>query len=146
MKYTKRILQFAKPHQKFLWGSMFFNILYSVLNIFSVGTMLPILGLMFGTVDKVDTSVPPQWNGNYGGYFSYLKDSAYYHIQLSIEQYGTVSVLAVLCSVTAVAFLLRNVFRYIGAFLLVNYRCLGGICARQHLEPSIQLQIGRAHV
>ena len=122
MKYTKRILQFAKPHQKFLWGSMFFNILYSVLNIFSVGTMLPILGLMFGTVDKVDTSVPPQWNGNYGGYFSYLKDSAYYHIQLSIEQYGTVSVLAVLCSVTAVAFLLRNVFRYIGAFLLVNYR------------------------
>jgi subfamily B ATP-binding cassette protein MsbA len=27
-----------------------------------------------------------------------------------------------LCAVTAVAFLLRNIFRYLGAYLLVNYR------------------------
>ncbi len=82
--------------------------------------MLPILGLMFGSVQKV--SQKPVWNGDYGKYFSYLKDSAYYSIQTNIDQYGAVKVLAVLCSVTAVAFLFRNIFRYIGAFLLVNYR------------------------
>lgn len=117
---TQRILHFAKPHQKYLWGSMIFNILYSLLNIFSVGTMLPILGLMFGSVQKV--SQKPVWDGEYVKYFSYLKDSAYYSIQSNIDQYGAVKVLAVLCSVTAFAFLLRNIFRYIGAFLLVNYR------------------------
>ena len=122
MKPRQRILHFAKPHQKFLWGSMFFNLMYSLLNIFSVGTMLPILGLMFGTVEKIDTSISPVWNGKLGDYFSYIKDFGYYKIQLSIEQNGAVSVLAVLCSVTAVAFLLRNIFRYLGAYLLVNYR------------------------
>ena len=101
---------------------MFFNLLYSLLNIFSVGTMLPILGLMFGTVEKVDTSKSPVWNGSFGDYFSYIKDLGYYKIQLNIEQHGAVSVLAVLCAVTAFAFLLRNIFRYLGAYLLVNYR------------------------
>lgn len=122
MKPFQRILHFAKPHQKYLWGSMFFNILYSLLNIFSVTTMLPILGLMFGTVAKVDLTKPPAWNGEFGSYFSYLKDSAYYSIQSAIEQNGAVQVLTILCAVTGVAFLLRNIFRYLGAFLLVNYR------------------------
>lgn len=101
---------------------MFFNIMYSVLNIFSVATMLPILGLMFGTVDKVDTSKVPVHSGRLVDFFGYAKDWAYYNIQKNIEDHGTVKVLAVLCAVTAVAFLLRNIFRYLGSYLLVNYR------------------------
>ena len=122
MKPLQRILSFAKPHQKYLFGSMFFNIMYSVLNIFSVATMLPILGLMFGTVDKVDTTKPPVNSGRLVDFFGYAKDWAYYTIQKNIDTYGTVKVLAILCAVTAVAFLLRNIFRYLGAYLLVNYR------------------------
>lgn len=120
MKPFQRILSFAKPHQKYLWGSMLFNILYSLLNIFSVGTMLPILALMFGTMHRMKEQ--PIWNGELGSYFSYAKDAAFYEIQHSMDVYGSVKVLAVLCSVTAFAFLLRNIFRYLGAFLLVNYR------------------------
>ncbi|MDO5616054.1 MAG: ABC transporter ATP-binding protein [Cruoricaptor ignavus] len=122
MKPLQRILHFAKPHQKYLYGSVFFNILYSVLNIFSVATMLPILGLMFGTVERVETKTEPQYSGGLVDFFGFAKDWAYYKIQLSIDQNGAVSVLAVLCSITALAFLLRNIFRYLGAFLLVNYR------------------------
>lgn len=122
MKPLDRILYFAKPHQRYLYLSILFNILYSVLNIFSVATMLPILGLMFGTMERVDTSVAPSYSGNIGDYFNYLKDLAYYSIQRSMDQYGAVQVLAVLCAITAGAFLLRNIFRYLGAFLLVNYR------------------------
>ena len=81
MKPLQRILSFAKPHQKYLFGSMFFNIMYSVLNIFSVATMLPILGLMFGTVDKVDTTKPPVNSGRLVDFFGYAKDWAYYTIQ-----------------------------------------------------------------
>ncbi|MDO4224628.1 MAG: ABC transporter ATP-binding protein [Bergeyella zoohelcum] len=122
MKPLQRILYFAKPHQKYLYLSVFFNVLYSALNIFSVATMLPILGLMFGTMDRIDTSVEPVYDGNFGNLFGHFKDLAYYKIQVSIDQYGAVKILAVLCSVTAFAFLLRNLFRYLGAFLLVNYR------------------------
>lgn len=122
MKPLQRILHFAKPHQKYLYLSIFFNILYSVLNIFSVATMLPILGLMFGTMERIDTTKEPVYSGKFADFFNYAKDWAYYKIQLSIDNYGAVKVLAMLCAITAFAFLLRNIFRYLGAFLLVNYR------------------------
>jgi len=122
MKPFQRILFFARPHKKYLFASIFFNIMYSVLNIFSVATMLPILGLMFGTVEKVDTSIKPVYSGRIVDFFGYAKDWAYYTIQTEIDKHGEVQVLAVLCAITAVAFLLRNIFRYLGAFLLVNYR------------------------
>lgn len=122
MKPLQRILHFAKPHQKYLYLSLFFNILYSVLNIFSVATMLPILGLMFGTMERIDTTKEPVYSGKFADFFDHAKDWAYYKIQLSIDNYGAVKVLAMLCAITAFAFLLRNIFRYLGAFLLVNYR------------------------
>ena len=122
MKPFQRIFFFAKPYQRFLFASIFFNIMYSVLNIFSVATMLPILGLMFGTVEKVDTSVAPKYSGRIVDFFGFAKDWAYYTIQTSIDKNGAVKVLAILCAITAVAFLLRNIFRYLGAYLLVNYR------------------------
>ena len=122
MKPYQRILGFAKPHQKYLWGSMFFNILYSLLQIFSIGTLLPILSIMFGTSDEIDTTKAPIWNGRLADYFAYVKDWAYYTIQVSIDEHGGIKVLAILCCMTAFAFLLRNIFRYIGSYLLVNYR------------------------
>lgn len=122
MKPLQRILYFARPHQKYLFGSIFFNILYSSLQIFSIVTMLPILRIIFKLDDSVDTSKVPVYDGHIGNYFEYLKELAYYKIQLQIDQDGGAYVLAVLCGITAVAFLLRNIFRYIGSFLLVNYR------------------------
>ncbi len=122
MKPFQRILSIARPHQRFLWGSMFFNILYSLLQIASIGTLLPILSVMFGTVEKVDTSKVPVWSGRIADYFAYVKDWAYYTIQINMDEHGGIKVLAVLCSITAIAFLLRNIFRYLGSYLLVNYR------------------------
>lgn len=122
MKPFQRIISIARPHQRFLWGSMFFNILYSLLQIASIGTLLPILSVMFGTSDKIDTSKAPMWSGRIADYFAYLKDWAYYTIQINMDEHGGIKVLAVLCSITAIAFLLRNIFRYLGSYLLVNYR------------------------
>lgn len=122
MKPLQRILYFARPHKNYLFGSIFFNILYSSLQIFSIVTMLPILRIIFKLDDSVDTSIAPVYDGHIGNYFEYLKQLVYYRIQLQIDQDGGAHVLAMLCGVTAVAFLLRNIFRYLGSFLLVNYR------------------------
>lgn len=122
MKPLQRILYFARPHQKYLFGSIVFNILYSSLQIFSIVTMLPILRIIFKLDDSVDTSKVPVYDGQIGNYFEYLKHLAYYKIQLQIDQDGGAHVLALLCGITAIAFLLRNIFRYLGSFLLVNYR------------------------
>ncbi|MEJ8605377.1 ABC transporter ATP-binding protein [Riemerella anatipestifer] len=121
MKPLHRILSFAKPHQKYLWGSMFFNILYSVLQIFSVLSMLPVLRIIL-RLDKIDTTKEPFYDGNISNYFGYLKDLVYYKIQIYNDIYGGSTVLAWVCVITGVAFLLRNISRYLGSFLLVNYR------------------------
>mgnify|MGYP003456080295 FL=1 len=122
MKPLKRILSIAKPHQRYLYGSILFNLLYSLLQIFSIVTMLPILRILFKLDKEVDTKNVPVYSGKFGVYFGYLKDMAYYKIQLNINEYGAIQVLAVLCGITAIAFLLRNLFRYLGSYLLVNYR------------------------
>ncbi|WP_018675068.1 ABC transporter ATP-binding protein [Riemerella columbina] len=121
MKPLRRIINFAKPHQKYLWGSMIFNILYSLLQIFSVLSMLPVLRIILN-LDKVDTTTHPMYDGYISSSFSYAKDLLYYKIQVYNDIYGGTTVLAWLCVITALAFFLRNLFRYLGSYLLVNYR------------------------
>ena len=120
MSPLKRILRIAKPHRKYLFSSIFFNLLYSFFQIFSIIVMLPVLQMIFNV--KTEKIEKPHFSGSFIKYFDYLKDLALYNIQEKIQENGPIKVLALLCIVTAVAFLLRNISRYLGAFSLVNYR------------------------
>lgn len=82
--------------------------------------MLPVLQMIFNVnTEKIQK---PIYSGELADYFKYLKNLAFYTIQESIAKHGSVKVLAALCIITAIAFLFRNISRYFGAFLLVNYR------------------------
>ena len=116
-------MAFANPHKKYIFASLLFNILYSVFQIASAGTILPVLGMLFGTINNKKTPIEPEYiGGGFSEYFSYLKDYAYYFIELKVHQHGALTVLAWLCIITAVAFLVRNLFRYIGSLMLIYYR------------------------
>ena len=122
MSAYKKILAFANPHKKYIFASLFFNILYSVFQIVSASTILPVLGMLLGTIKKTKTATEPEYSGKITEYFNYLKDYAYYFIELKVEQYGALTVLAWLCGVTAVAFFARNIVRYLGSLMLIYYR------------------------
>ena len=122
MNEYKKILQFARPHQKYIYGSLFFNLLYSVFQIASLGTILPVLGMLFGTIKPEKYKSPPVYSGEILDFFTYLKEYANYYVQSLVMQHGALQVLAWLCIVTAFMFLLRNLFRYLGSYLLINYR------------------------
>ncbi|ASW75118.1 antibiotic ABC transporter ATP-binding protein [Chryseobacterium piperi] len=122
MNEYKKILKFARPHQKYIYGSLFFNILYSVFQIASLGTILPVLGMLFGTIKPEKYESPPTYSGDILDLFSFLKEYSNYYVQSLVTDYGPLKVLAWLCIVTAFTFLLRNIFRYLGSFLLINYR------------------------
>ena len=122
MNPYRRILAFANPHKKYIFGSLFFNILYSVFQIASAGTILPVLGMLFGTIKNDKPLVEPVYSGNMSDYFSYLKDYAYYLVEVNAREHGALTVLAWLCVITAFAFLVRNIFRYIGSLMLIYYR------------------------
>jgi len=122
MNEYKKILRFARPHQKYIYGSLFFNIMYSVFQIASLGTILPVLGMLFGTIKPEKYETPPVYSGEITDFFPYLKEYSNYYVQTLVGQYGALTVLAWLCVITAFMFFLRNAFRYFGSFLLINYR------------------------
>jgi len=122
MNEYKKILKFAKPHQKFIYGSLFFNLLYSFFQIASLGAILPVLGMLFGTIKPEKYEAAPVYSGDIVDLFSYLKEYANYTVQSLVTEYGSLNVLAWLCIITAFMFLLRNIFRYLGSYLLINYR------------------------
>ena len=122
MNPYRRILAFANPHKKYIFGSLFFNILYSVFQIASAGTILPVLGMLFGTINNDKPLVEPVYSGNMSDYFSYLKYYAYYLVEVNAREHGALTVLAWLCVITAFAFFARNIFRYIGSLMLIYYR------------------------
>lgn len=122
MNEYKKILKFAKPHQKYIYGSLFFNLMYSLFQIASLGTILPVLGMLFGTIKPEKYESAPVYSGNMVDLFSYLKEYSNYYVQSLVTEHGSLNVLAWLCVVTAFMFLLRNAFRYFGSYLLINYR------------------------
>lgn len=122
MNEYKKILKFARPHQKYIYGSLFFNILYSVFQIASLGTILPVLGMLFGTIKPEKYEKAPVYSGDIVDFFSYVKEYSNYYVQTLVSNYGALTVLAWLCIITAFMFFLRNAFRYFGSLLLINYR------------------------
>ena len=122
MNQYLKILKFARPHRKYIYGSLFFNLMYSVFQIASLGTILPVLGMLFGTIKPETYKTAPVYSGEIGDFFKYLKEYSNYYVQNLVTEHGALNVLAWLCVVTAFMFLLRNFFRYLGSFLLINYR------------------------
>lgn len=122
MNEYKKILKFARPHRKYIYGSLFFNLLYSAFQIASLGTILPVLGMLFGTIKPEKYESAPVYSGDIIDFFTFLKEYSNYYVQSLVTEYGSLKVLAWLCIITAFMFLLRNVFRYLGSFLLINYR------------------------
>ena len=122
MNEYKKILKFARPHRKYIYGSLFFNLLYSAFQIASLGTILPVLGMLFGTIKPEKYESAPVYSGDIIDFFTFLKEYSNYYVQSLVTEYGSLKVLAWLCIITAFMFLLRNLFRYLGSFLLINYR------------------------
>jgi len=114
MRLYLKILKFASPHKKYIFGSLLFNILYSVFQIASLATILPVLGMLFGTLEKPEMLTKTD-------FASRVKNQFYEIVNNEILIHGELKVLAWLCVITAIAFLMRNLFRYIGSFLMIYY-------------------------
>ncbi|MEI7489194.1 MAG: ABC transporter ATP-binding protein, partial [Chryseobacterium sp.] len=79
-------------------------------------------GMLFGTIKPEKYESAPIYSGDILDLFTYLKEYSNYYVQKLVTDHGALTVLAWLCVITAFTFLLRNIFRYLGSFLLINYR------------------------
>jgi ATP-binding cassette, subfamily B, bacterial MsbA len=115
MNYFKKILRFAKPYARFAWLNILFNILYAVFNVLSVLSFIPVLGILFGSEEKV--SQKPIYTG-IKGIYDYVQNSLNYYVSNMMETGGVERALLFISIVSFSMFFFKNLFRYLALFVL----------------------------
>ncbi len=116
MKYYLRILRFAKPYMGYAALNTLFNVLMIVFSLFGIGTLIPILDMIFGeTISSTSAEAVSFSVENF-------KEFAYYHIGVWIETVGKPEALLYICLIASVSILLKNLFKYLALFFIAPLR------------------------
>lgn len=116
MKNYLRILRFAKPYMWRAYLNAFFNLMMILFSFGSLGVVIPLLQILFGTVKRV--AVHPGEVEGMGD----LKELAYYEFGQFLDTYGEGTALAYICMAGALMFLMKNLFRYLALWALAPLR------------------------
>jgi subfamily B ATP-binding cassette protein MsbA len=117
-EFFKILRRFVPPYKRFLVLNIVFNILSAVLTLFSFALIIPILEMLF-KIKEANYAFMPLGSGS-------LKDVAvnnfYYYTQVSIEQYGQASTLAMLAAALVVMTALKTGTSYLSSYFIVPLR------------------------
>lgn len=108
-----KIVKYALPYKRFAFYNIFFNILYAIFNALSFVMLIPLLGVMFDTTQRV-TEKPVYTNllelGAYG------KQYLNYTITTLKDQHGPGYALLVMIALVISMFLLKNISNYFAMY------------------------------
>ena len=131
MKDFFRILKYIKPYVGFAGLNIFFNILNILFSLVSITMIIPFLGLLFGTQQKVYNPI------DLGFSALSVKENFYALITNIIDDKGKVEALVFICVLILVMFFCRNLCRYLALYFLSPIRN-GVVCdLRNDLNKKI---------
>ena len=116
MKNFIRILKFAKPYWLKAISNIICNLITSIFSLVSLSMVIPFLGVLFGTQEKIYTT--PELNFS----FNSIIENFYYYITKIIDHYGEKEALFCICLMVLIMFFFRNLFRYLALFSLTPIR------------------------
>ncbi len=96
-EFLQVLRRFVPPYKKYLVLSVIFNILSAILNIFSFGTLVPLLGILFKTEDANTATAMLPWAMDK----DVLSNNVDYLVQQVIEAYGSATTLLLIGLVLA---------------------------------------------
>jgi len=116
MKPFFKLLKFAYTYKHLALLNVFLNILSVLFGLFSITLVIPMLGILFGTQDKV--AIAPE------GDFSteWVKEYLSYKLTAMIESVGDSNALGLICVGIVIAFFLKNLTRYLAQYVLIPIR------------------------
>ena len=112
MHFFVKILKYIKSYCSYVLLNVFSNILSVIFSLFSLTLVIPFLGILFGTQEKVFQAPPLSLNA------SSIKENFYYLISKTIDTKGNVEALMLICVLVLSMFFLKNLFRYLALFFL----------------------------
>ncbi|TDM00061.1 MAG: antibiotic ABC transporter ATP-binding protein [Flavobacteriaceae bacterium] len=123
MNHTQRILNFARPYRKNFILNLIFNWLFSLMSIFSVASIEPVLTIILNAKQtSKELAVKPVFTGEISNISQYFHAWLKYTISSFTEDYGAGKALLYFALFTIFTFFLRNVFRYISSYNLIELR------------------------
>jgi len=115
MKTVFKILKFANPYFSFIILNTLFNFLSVIFSLFSISLIIPILGLLFGTIEAPAMDAQDFSINN-------LKDFFYYYISDLLNTHGIMHALGFICALVAIGSILKNTTRYLALYFLTPMR------------------------
>ena len=116
MKPFYKILKFAYAYKNLALLNALLNIASVIFGLFSFTLVIPILGILFGTQEKVLT--PPTGEMS----TQWLKDYLGYKLTSIVESAGEANALGIICIGIVIAFFLKNLSRYLAQYALAPIR------------------------
>ena len=118
--FLKIITRYVAPYKRYLFGSLLFNILSAVLNVFSFVSLIPMLQLLFG----IDTTKYEfmAWDTAGVGMKDIVVNNLYYYTTELITIYGASTTLLLIGSFLIVATLLKTGCYFASVAIMVPMR------------------------
>ena len=115
MKTTFKILKFSYPYYGLMILNTFFNFLSVIFSLFSISLVIPILGLLFGTIEPPENTTTELNSLDF-------KDYLYSYIYSLLNNNGVLSALGFICLLVAIGTILKNSTRYLALYFLTPIR------------------------
>lgn len=121
MKTFLRLLSFASPIQKFAVPFFITSILGVLFGLLNFTLLIPVFKLLFsqaGQIVQEPLSIAPEFE------FSpdFFSNFFYYHFQRIIDDSGKIGALRVVCIIIVISVILSNLFKYLSARVIENFR------------------------
>lgn len=116
MHFFIKILKYIKPYSSYAVLNVGSNIISVIFSLFSLTMVIPFLGILFGTQEKVYQASPLSFDAQA------IKENFYLFISTAIDDHGKVEALMLICILVFIMFLLKNFFRYLALFFLTPIR------------------------
>jgi subfamily B ATP-binding cassette protein MsbA len=119
-EFIQILRRFCPPYKRYLIGSVIFNILSAILNIFSFAALIPILQILFQTGDAEAATSVMAWD--WGNVQEVLMNNLNYYVNGLIADYGPTTTLLLIGLFLASTTMLKTGFYFLTSACIVPIR------------------------
>ncbi|MBO4943378.1 MAG: ABC transporter ATP-binding protein [Muribaculaceae bacterium] len=110
--------RFVPPYKKYLALNIIFNILTAILTLFSFALVVPILEMLF----KINEATYTCMHIGDASFKEVIVNNFYYYVQLAVEEWGTISTLALLAVALVIMTALKTGASFLSSYFIIPMR------------------------
>lgn len=142
-KFLILFRRFLPPYKGYVIGNILCNLLSTIFSLFSFGTIIPILQILFGMDNATHAYIEWSKSDGFKHMFDALKNNVFYHIEQIIETYGPSNTLLILGAFLVVMTLFKTGLQFLAGYYMTPIQ--NGVLRdlRKNLyEKIVRLPIG----